>query len=74
MTIGDVLQVGNKVRIFWNENNINNCPVHIRAIVDSDYVVTRRWLKRRQEWSYKVEHVSWYETLLEGNRIKKVTR
>jgi hypothetical protein len=56
--------VGAKLRIDFGGNNPNNRLEHVRAIVDDDHVVTRWWSRRRRQWIYKVEHILWYELLL----------
>lgn len=54
-----LLQPGNKVREFYGEGNLNNRLIHIRSVVDEEYIVFKFWLKRRRVWRYVVEHV-WY--------------
>lgn len=53
MTLDEMLQPGNKVRVFYNDNNINNQIRHIRAIVDEDQIVYRVWSKKGY-WRYFV--------------------
>lgn len=62
-TLDEMLQPGNKVRQFWNEGNINNALLHVRAIVDDDYIVTKEWWQGKRHWHYKMEHRTWYEML-----------
>lgn len=42
---------------FYEKDNPHNCLEHIRAIVDNDYVVIRRWNKERFQWTYFIEHL-----------------
>lgn len=49
------LQPGKSLERFYNDGNVNNATLHIRAIVDSDIVVYRVWVGRKQVWSYRVE-------------------
>jgi hypothetical protein len=53
MTLDKMLQPGNKVHVFYNDNNINNQIRHIRAIVDEDQIVYRVWSKKGY-WRYFV--------------------
>jgi len=34
---------GEKWKLYFNENNINNKLIHIRGIIDDVYIVTRSW-------------------------------
>ena len=54
----DSLKVGDKIRLFYNENNINNKLMHVRGFVDG-LVVVRTYIKRKQRWYYSI--VSYYE-------------
>lgn len=49
------LSPGQKYRLYYNEGNINNAIWHIRAIVDDEYIVCRKWSKRKQSWIYFIE-------------------
>ena len=49
-----------KIKLFFNENNINNKIIHIRSIVDEEYVAFRVYSKRKG-WIYKIEHITWFE-------------
>lgn len=51
----DWVKVGAIFRMVYGKDHHGNRRVHIRAIVDDDYVVTRQWSKRRQDWIYKIE-------------------
>jgi len=55
------IQPGNTVVFYYNPNNPNNRTVHIRAIVDGDQVVVRKWNRRTRRWMYSVENMSYFE-------------
>jgi len=55
------LKVGKKYKIYWGKSNINNAVIHVRALVDHEYVVYKKWLKHKQRWVYAVEHIGWFE-------------
>jgi hypothetical protein len=42
-----------KYHLFYNENNINNGILHVRAVVDGRFVC-RRWHGHRRRWVYEV--------------------
>jgi hypothetical protein len=64
-SIDEMLVPGNKIRRFYRAGNVNNCTMHIRAIVDGEYIVYRVWSKTKQRWRYGVEwryaFEMWYE-------------
>lgn len=71
------LQVGDKLRYFYSEGNINNCLKHVRGYVDG-HLILRRWSKRRQSWSYEVEPI-WsieiskeYFSIEKGSKSEKI--
>ncbi len=57
---GVTLAVGQNWRMFFADGNINNHSFCIRAIVDDDYVVTRRWNKSKQDWDYSIKDIFWF--------------
>lgn len=59
------LKPNTKVRLFYNENNINNKIIHIREIVDGEYIVFKIYNKRKG-WIYKIEHICWFEINIES--------
>ncbi len=63
---------GEKYRIFFDDNNPNNKVIHIRAIVDKEYIVCKQWFKRKKMWRYSVEHIYYLELLAKDNRLKKI--
>jgi hypothetical protein len=52
-TLDEMLQPGQKIKVFYSEGNINNEIRHIRAIVDDDFIVYRVWSKRNR-WMYNI--------------------
>lgn len=50
------IKVGNKISLFYSEDNINNKIIHIRAIIDDDYICFRTWSKKHRGWNYHIEH------------------
>lgn len=56
-----MIEVGDTLRFFYQEGNPNNRTVHVRAIVDDDYIVIRQWSRRRQRWIYTVEDRLYFE-------------
>lgn len=64
------IQPGKKVKQFYQAGNINNATLHIRALVDNEYVVIRQWSKSRQSWCYKVEHITMFELLYEKGYLQ----
>ena len=70
-TLKELLKPGNKLRLFFDEGNINNKRIHIRAIIDDDYVVYKIWSRRKQIWYYQVEYIYFFKLLYEKNQIFK---
>lgn len=58
------LNPGNIIWLHYSDGNSNNKRMHIRAVVDDDYIVYRVWSKRNNDWAYHVEWVynfaHWY--------------
>ena len=71
MDVLDV-KVGDKLKIYYNENNKNNCIIHVRAIVDGNYVVYRVWSKYRKNWIYRINDVSFLEMLYKDGYLKRM--
>ena len=68
--LDELIKPGSKLYIDYGEGNRNNRLIHIRAIVDDEWVVSRRWLKHKRRWHYEVEDIFWYEMLHENGRLK----
>jgi len=67
-----VVRPGSSYHLFFNVGNINNNKIHIRAIVDCDWVVFRSWSKRKQQWFYQINHMYFFELLHRDGYLKKV--
>ena len=52
----EIVKVGQTWRLHYNEGNRNNALLHIRAIVDEEYIVVRVW--HNAQWKYRLETVS----------------
>lgn len=55
----------NVVRLFINAGNPNNKTMHIRAIVDGEYVVYRVWSETKQNYAYALTDVLLFEGYIE---------
>jgi len=71
-TTMNVVEVGQKYRLFWNKNNINNATIHVRAIVDEYTVVYKKWLRHKNRWCYVVDDISYLSILKEQGVLKQV--
>jgi len=60
------IKPGSKWRVFFSEGNMNNHLAHIRAIVDDEWVVWRKWVGGR--WFYKVDYIHYFY-LLDGDGL-----
>jgi hypothetical protein len=72
-SLPDYVVPGATIRWFWGEGNPNNKLVHIRAIVDDEWVVYR-WWSRRKGWRYKIEWAYWFWLLDREGRATVVKR
>jgi len=64
------LKIGDTIKVFYNKHNVNNKILHVRAIVDEEYIVLKRWSKRKQRWHYSIEHISWFDSIHEYMTVK----
>lgn len=64
------LAVGQTLQVNFGKGNPNNRTAHVRAIVDDEYVVVRRWSARKRYWQYEVEHASYYEAIFKAGHLK----
>jgi len=71
MDFEDLIKVGNKIQKFYNENNINNCVIEIRAIVDEEYVVFKRYYLKKES-AYIIESIHHFKMLYENNILKLI--
>lgn len=64
----DLLQPEKTVRIFYSPTNPNNEVRHIRAVIDTEYIVYRVWFRSKKRWEYRVEHITaFYYPYVDGN-------
>jgi hypothetical protein len=68
----DLVKVGNKLKVFYNEGNSNNETIHIRGIIDKDQVIVRKWINHCKDWKYRIEWIYWFEILLKDKQVKKI--
>lgn len=54
---------------YW-PGNPHNGLLHVRAIVDEEWVVYRQW--RRLRWDYRIEHTSWFEIRAHAGHLQRV--
>jgi len=66
------LKAGDRIKIFYNVNNINNKTIQIRSIVDKTKIVSRVWSRRKKMWIYTLEDVSHFEYLYEKGKLVKI--
>jgi hypothetical protein len=64
-----LIRPGRAVRVDYGEGHRANRLLHIRAIVDEEQVVYRRW-NRKLGWIYRVDEWGWFEVLAEEGRLK----
>lgn len=62
------LRIGDKVRLFYSENNDNNKLLHVRGFVDGR-VIFRYWRFHKQRWEYEIWHPSFMGPFLPYMRI-----
>ena len=74
INIPDWLQPGISFREFYGENNPNTRRVHIRAIVDEEYIVFRVWSWRKGRWYYYTEHCSYFTLRLRLKDIRNIKK
>jgi len=53
----EIMSVGNSVRAFWGKNNPHNKLMHIRAVIDDDWIVYRWWSYHRRSWQYEIDWI-----------------
>lgn len=66
------LQIGNKIKIFYNKNNTNNRTVEIRGIIDNNYYVLRSFNKRKKMYNYFIESIYFFEFRNKDNILRLV--
>jgi len=68
--LDELIKPGSKLYIDYGEGNRNNRIIHIRAIVDEEWVVSRTWWKSKRRWHYVIEHILGFEMMQEAGRLK----
>lgn len=66
------IQPGMRINLFFGENNVNNCTVHVRAIVDDNTFVIARWSQRKGYYQYSCEDRSWYVRIIRDPTFRMV--
>lgn len=66
------MKPGESYRIFFSECNVNNKLIHIRAIIDDNQVVFRRWSYTKRRWIYLIQDMIWFDMLANDGFMKKV--
>lgn len=62
--------VGDSFRLKYETNPGANRLIHVRAIVDNEYIVYRYW--RHNEWIYKMTDPTYFEVGLASGHMTKV--
>lgn len=57
-------------KLFFSPGNLNNKTIHIRALIDEEWIVYRKWSKRKQRWLYFIEHIYLLEMYIENGYMK----
>jgi hypothetical protein len=71
MRFENMMIPGNTIKIFFNENNINNKTIHIRDVVDDDMVVYRFWSRPKKRWRYDIDSMYYFKLLFDKNVLSK---
>jgi hypothetical protein len=64
-----LLQPGKKLGISFGEGKPANRTIHIREIVDGQFIVFRWW--RKGGWEYAVKDRGYFELLFESGKLIK---
>jgi hypothetical protein len=67
MKFEEIIQPGNAVRRL-------GYLLHIRAIVDEEYVVYKVWSRNKGRWAYHVEWIYGFELWYNDNKLELVKR
>ena len=57
------LKKGNKLKIYFGEDNINNEVIEIREIVDKEHIVYRTKNQIKNSYAYRMKDLIWFYTL-----------
>ena len=64
------IKPGAKVRINYSPNNQANQLLHVRGIVDGQFV-TRRWVRHKARWAYEVHSPVRFQVLEQEGCLEK---
>lgn len=67
-----LVQPGKKVRKLSRVKAVPDKLMHIRTIVDDNYVVFRCWSKRKKSWQYDIESLHFLFLLWEDGALIEV--
>lgn len=67
--VKEILQPGKSITLYPN-HAISERKIHIRAIVDDNYVVHRRWSPSKKCWHYAIDNLYYFSILYRGKHIK----
>lgn len=62
--------VGDSFRLDYGKGNRHNKLIHIRAIIDDEYIVYRYWYA--SDWIYKMTDPTFFEVGMESGHVTKV--
>lgn len=65
-----IIKKGKSFNVFYDEGNPNNKKIHIREVIDGEYIVYKQWVKRKKKWDYYVEHFYYFFLLVKSNYLK----
>ena len=67
--IDDYLSAGASIRVFTGSRRSENGRLHIRAVVDDDVIITRKWSYHRKGWIYEAKTRSWFHAFARGGLL-----
>ncbi len=65
-------EIGKNYHLFFSEGNPDNTFIHIRAIVDEDWIVFKQWSQRKGLWHYDIKPGIWFKLLANHSIIKQI--
>lgn len=69
-----MITTGSVLRINYGEGNVNNCTVHICAILEGQQVIYRRWLRSKKNWHYMTESMNYFKSLADNGNLKRLRK
>ena len=64
------IEVGDKLKFDYGPDHVSNKTLHVRAIIDKEYIVWRRWYKGCG-WYYGVETDYYFYLAAENGNLKR---